>query len=165
MQGQAGATETLLSGSGGFFSVYVTDTGLLDNGSGSTAGLAQTLYQLLGVDAPENPTGSSAVGALLGIPEKAWPFVDRLHPAMGLVQLIMDGSDPLAVAAYQAGSIHILKGLDDWQVPNTTTDWLGSAIPQGSVKNCERSYFYDGHYCTFREPEGLEAFNTLADVL
>ena len=77
----------------------------------------------------------------------------------------MDGSDPLAVAAYQAGSIHILKGLDDWQVPNTTTDWLGSAIPHASVTDCERSYFYDGHYCTFREPEGLEAFNTLADAL
>ena len=145
--------------------MYVTDTGLLSKGSGSTANLAQTLYQLLGSEAPENPTGSSAVGALLGIPEDAWINVDRLHPAMGLFQLIMDGADPLAVASYQQASSQILKGIDDWQVPNITTDWLSQALPNAFSTDCERSYFYDGHYCTFREPEGIAGFNNLADSL
>ena len=165
MQGDTGAQQALLSGTGGLFSVYVTDTGLLTNGSGSTANLAQTLYQLLGTDAPESPTGSSAVGALLGIPEEGWDNVDRLHPAMGLFQLIMDGSDPLAVAPYQNASTHILKGLDDWQVPNITTDWLSLALPSATLSECERSYFYDGHSCTFREPAGIAAFQELADAL
>ncbi|MEC7239779.1 MAG: hypothetical protein VXW32_00935 [Myxococcota bacterium] len=165
MQNGFGAQQVLLSGAGGLFSVYVTDTGLLSNGSGSTANLAQTLYQLLGTEAPENPSGSSAVGALLGIPEDAWSHVDRLHPAMGLFQLIMDGADPLAVAAYQHASSHLLKGIDDWQVPNITTDWLSQALPDAASSECKRSYFYDGHYCTFREPEGIAAFDLLADSL
>lgn len=165
MQGELGAEHALLSGAGGLFSVYVTDTGLLSNGSGSTASLAQTLYQLLGTDAPENPTGSSAIGALLGVPEEGWVHVDRLHPAMGLFQLVMDGSDPLAVAAYQQTSTHILKGIDDWQVPNITTDWLAQASPKATLSDCERSYFYDGHYCTFREAAGVSAFQALAESL
>ena len=91
--------------------------------------------------------------------------MDRLHPAMGLFQLIMDGSDPLAVAPYQNASTHILKGLDDWQVPNITTDWLSLALPSATLSECERSYFYDGHSCTFREPAGIAAFQELADAL
>jgi S-formylglutathione hydrolase FrmB len=165
MQAGEGASLSLLSGTGGLFSVYVTDTGLLSKGSGSTATLAQSLYGLLGADAPENPTGSTTFGALFGVPEAAWVNVDRLHPTLGLFQLIMDGSDPLAVAPYQDTDIHIIKGLDDWQVPNVTTDWLVEAIPGAEVRVCERSYFYDGHYCIFREEAGLEAFESLAEGL
>jgi hypothetical protein len=165
MQGGAGAENSLLSGTGGLFSVYVTDTGLLSNGSGSTASLAQTLYTLLGADAPENPTGRTTIGALFGVPEAAWVNVDRLHPTLGLFQLIMDGSDPLAVAPTQVNSIHILKGLDDWQVPNVATDWLAEAIVDAEKTDCSRSYFYDGHYCIFREKTGRKAFEELATGL
>jgi hypothetical protein len=165
MQNGSGAEKSLLSGTGGLFSVYVTDTGLLSNGSGSTASLAQTLYTLLGADAPENPTGSSTMGALFGVPEAAWAHMDRLHPTLGLFQLIMDGSDPLAVAPNQVNDVHIFKGLDDWQVPNVTTDWLAEAIVDSEITECTRSFFYDGHYCIFREAKGRKAFEDFAAEL
>ena len=165
MQGGSGAEKSLLSGTGGLFSVYVTDTGLLSNGSGSTASLAQILYGLLGADAPENPTGRSTMGALFGLPEAAWDHIDRLHPILGLFQLIMDGSDPMAVASNQLNAVHIFKGLDDWQVPNVATDWLAEAIVGSETTECKRSFFYDGHYCIFRETEGRAAFERFAAKL
>ena len=108
----------------------------------------------------ENPLGPSpkAIAALLGVPEEAWDHVDRLHPALGLFQLIMDPSDPMAVAPWSPVPETIVLGVGDYQVPNNTTEWLAEALPDATVIRCEPAGDYDGHYCIYRETEGLEAF-------
>ena len=138
---------------------------MLTGGSGTTAEFAQNLFSLLGVSVPDEITGQNAFAALLGIPEAAWDGADRMHPVLGLFQMIMDPSDPMAVAPWLAGPETIILGVDDYQVPNMTTEWLGEALPNSQVVECEPSGDYDGHYCAFREPVGLDAFSDFTDGL
>jgi hypothetical protein len=45
------------------------------------------------------------------------------------------------------------------------TDWLAEAIVDSEVSECTRSFFYDGHYCVFREAKGRKAFEDFAAEL
>jgi len=158
LQDGDGADAALLSGTGGIFTYYITDTGLLTGGTGTTASFAQSLFMMLGVGVPDEITGAKAIAALLGVPEEAWDHVDRLHPALGLFQLIMDPSDPMAVAPWSPIPETIVLGVGDYQVPNNTTEWLAEAVPDATVIRCQPLEDYDGHYCIYREPIGLDAF-------
>ena len=159
LQDGDGADAALLSGTGGIFTYYITDTGLLTGGTGTTASFAQSLFMMLGVGVPDEITGAKAIAALLGVPEEAWDHVDRLHPALGLFQLIMDPSDPMAVAPWSPIPETIVLGVGDYQVPNITTEWLAEALPDATVVRCEPAGDYDGHYCIYREPVGLDVFS------
>ena len=59
----------------------------------------------------------------------------------------------------------ILVGVDDWQVPNITTEWLGEVLEK-AVKICDKGAAdYDGHYCTFREQAGFDALEAFVGSL
>jgi hypothetical protein len=165
LQDGDGADAALLSGTGGIFTYYITDTGLLTGGTGSTASFAQSLFLMLGVGVPDEITGAKAIAALLGVPEEAWDHVNRLHPALGLFQLIMDPSDPMAVAPWSPIPETIVLGVGDLQVPNNTTEWLAEALPDATLIRCEPAGDYDGHYCIYREPVGLDAFREFGEGL
>ncbi len=160
MEQGEGASSAFMSGSGGYYTHYVLGTGLFANGGN---GLTETLEPLIGVD-PATATPGELVAALVGLPESSWGLMDEQHPILQLFQTVMDGADPLAVAPDQDPGVEelILLGVDDYQVPNQTTRWLGEASPNAVVEECQRREDYDGHYCTFREPEGHEALREFA---
>ncbi len=145
--------HALMSGAGGDFTYYATDTGLL----GSDNDVVGLLGPLVGVELPDDPTGSQAVGALLGVPENAWDGVDGLHPGLGLFQLIMDPSDPMVLAPAQATPETVVMGQGDLQVPNFTTEWLVQGTPQSTLVPCAPTSDYDPHQCLFREEAGITA--------
>jgi hypothetical protein len=146
-----------LSGSGGVFTHYFLDTGLL--GSFDPA-LIRSLFGLFGAPVPEVVTPSAAFGAALGLPEEAWPGVDRLHPAVALFQWTMDPSDPMAVARDQAVPSTLFIGEGDLQVPNFTSDALARALPDVTVVRCTPTTAdYDPHSCLHREDAGFDALS------
>jgi len=156
-----GAEHALMSGAGGNFTYYATDTGLL----GSDNDVVGLLGPLLGVELPDNPTGSQAVGALLGVPEAGWDEVDGLHPALGLFQLIMDPSDALALAPHQVTRETVVMGVGDFQVPNFTTEWMVQGTADSTLIECQPLGDYDPHQCFFREDEGFDAVEQYLDDL
>lgn len=156
-----GASSAFMSGAGGYFTYYVTNTGLLGTGN-DVVGL---LGDLIGVELTADSSPADAVGALLGVPESAWPGVNDTHPVMGLFQLIMDPSDPLVVAPEQVRPETILLGEGDLQVFNGTTRWLGQALPDAEVIDCVPQSDYDGHQCLFREDVGLNALDAWVEGL
>jgi hypothetical protein len=160
MEQGEGAQSAFMSGSGGYYTHYVLGTGLFANGGNS---LTDTLEPLIGVD-PATATPGELVAALVGLPEESWGLMDEQHPILQLFQAVMDGADPLALAPHQEPEVaeFILLGVDDYQVPNETTRWLGEALPNAVVEDCQRREDYDGHYCTFREPEGHDALHEWA---
>jgi hypothetical protein len=146
-----------LSGSGGVFTHYFLDTGLL--GSFDPA-LIASLFGLFGAAVPAEVTPAAAFGAALGLPEPAWAAVDRLHPAVSLFQWTMDPSDPMAVARDQAVPSVLFIGEGDLQVPNFTSDALALALPAVTVVRCTpTSADYDPHSCLHREEEGFDALS------
>lgn len=145
----------LLSGSGGVFSEYFLDTGLLENFDSATL---ESLFALLGQDVPETITAPAALGAALGLEEEAWAHLDRLHPVMGLFQWTMDPSDPMAVARDEQTPALLLAGVGDYQVPNPTSEALAGALPDAELRWCAAQSDYDPHYCLFREAEGEAIF-------
>jgi hypothetical protein len=161
MQGGAGARTALMSGSGGFLTHYVTDTGLL----GTDNDVVTLLEGFVDADLPDDPTGSEAVGALLGVDEDAWSTVDDLHPVFALFQTLMDPSDPLSLAAHQPVPETFVVGAGDWQVPNLTTGWLVDALPDARRVECVPRSDYDPHHCTFTEDEGLDAMAAWFEAL
>lgn len=151
-----GAQSALVSGTGGYFTYYILDTGLLGSGN-DVVGL---VAPLIGVDEDTlaQASASELIAALVGVPESAWHHMDRFHPTMGLFQLIMDPSDPLVLAPEQQVPETIVLGVGDYQVPNNTTEWLGQALPDSETVVCEPQSDYDPHHCTYLEEAGLQSF-------
>lgn len=147
--------KTFLSGTGGVFSHYFLDTGLID---GFDPALLNTLFGLFGADVPEVVTASAALGAALGLPDTAWPGIDRMHPVVNLFQWTMDPSDPMALARDQSAESLVFLGVGDYQVPNFTTEALHEALPNSELVVCEPTSDYDGHWCLHREPAAWVVF-------
>ncbi len=146
---------SFLSGSGGLFTHYFLDTGLID---GIDPSLLAGLFGLFGAEVPEQITAAAALGAALGLPEQDWAGIDRLHPAIALFQWTMDPSDPMALARDQSSPSLILLGEGDLQVPNFTTEALHEALPDSELVRCTPTADYDGHFCLHREPAAWEVF-------
>lgn len=144
-----------LSGTGGVFSHYFLDTGLID---GFDPGLMATLFGLFGAEVPEEVTAAAALGAALELPEPAWAGIDRLHPVVALFQWTMDPSDPMAVARDQTAENLVFLGVGDYQVPNFTTEALHEAMPSSTLVVCEPTSDYDGHWCLHREEAAWSFF-------
>jgi len=155
-----GASKAFMSGTGGYFTYYVLATGLL----GTDNDVVAQIEPLVGVDM-EGRTASELVAILAGLPEPAWPNMDRMHPVMGLFQLIMDPADPMVLAPEQSVPETLLMGVGDWQVPNITTEWLDAALPDSTLLNCEPLGEYDPHYCTYREDAGVQALSDFVKSL
>lgn len=155
-----GAKAAFMSGTGGYFTFYVLETGLL----GTDNDVVSQIEPILGVSL-EGRTAPELVAALVGLPESAWSNMTRMHPVMGLFQSIMDPSDPMVLAPAQTQREVLLMGVGDLQVPNSTTEWLSEALPMGELLRCEPSEDYDPHYCTYREEEGLVALKNFLDSL
>jgi len=146
--------SVLLSGSGGIFSLYFLDTGLLDSIDTS---LLDSLFAIVDSEAPDPVTPATALGALLGLDEEDWAHVDRLHPVMTLFQWTMDPGDPMSVARDQSAASTLVVGIGDYQVPNPTSEALADALPDVAVVYCQPLEDYDPHYCLYREQEGFDA--------
>ena len=139
--------DAFLSGSGGLFSHYALDTGLLES---IGEDLIESLFPLLGAPVPAELTVPNILGAALGLPEPAWGHLDRLHPAMQLFQWTMDPSDPMAVARGPCRSRRSSDG--DYQ-SRTSPRMFIEALPNARSQDCEARAVYD-YVCMYREPEG-----------
>ena len=139
-----------LSGSGGNFSHYFLDTGLLADLDPT---LITSLYGLVGQPVPEVVTPATALGAILGLPETAWDHIDRMHPAIQLFQWQMDGSDPMAVARAEELPARMLICNGDYQVPGFTSHALAEALPNAEATEVFPTYEGDHHSCLWREAE------------
>ena len=151
----------LLNGTGGFVSHSVL-AGDLFSLEGSVAGL---IFQIAGIPAPPDPTAPTILGALLGVPEAAWSRIDRFHPLTIPFQLVIDGADPLAVAAEHPIPTVVHLGDGDSFVPPDGGAWLGEAPREGEFVPCTPLADYNGHFCLFREESGFETFERFADGL
>lgn len=150
--GEPAAYEAaFLSGTGGVFTHYFLDTGLL---TGFDDELIGALFGLFGVPEPEVVTTVSVAGAILGLQPEAWEHVGRAHPFFTVFQWTMDPSDPMAVArdAELATTLAVYPG--DRQTPDFTGEALGLAQPYATVRHCVARGGYDPHHCLWREPEG-----------
>ena len=142
-----------LSGSGGVFTHYALDTGLL--GTSIDASLVDSLFALFQADAPDELTVPAILGAALALPPEAWDHIDRLHPVLTLFQWTMDPSDPMSVAPAEQLPLDMIIGLGDYQVPDFTSYALAEALPSCEATACSALSDYDPHLCLHREDEGL----------
>ena len=142
---------TFLSGTGGVFTHYFLDTGLIDQ---FDASLLASLFTLFDAEVPEVITAPAAFGAALGLPEEDWARIDRHHPVIQLFQWTMDPSDPMAVVRDQTAPSLVFLGEGDYQVPNFTTEALHEGLPDSYLVRCAPSYDYDPHWCLHREADG-----------
>ena len=142
---------TFLSGTGGVFTHYFLDTGLIDQFDTS---LLSTLFTLFEAETPDVITAPAALGAALGLPEGDWDQIDRMHPIIQLFQWTMDPSDPMAVVRDQTVPSLVFLGEGDYQVPNFTTEALDVGLPDSQLVRCSASYDYDPHWCLHREADG-----------
>jgi len=136
----------LLSGGGGFLSHYPLEANVIE-------------VDLPGVG---RVSGRRLLGTLFGVSAAARDRLDRHHPLLLPYQLVVDGADPLAVAPHQPIPVGVFTGTGDRQVPADSARWLAAASPSGFEVPCRRRGEYDGHYCAFREEEGLRALVGLA---
>ncbi len=159
----SGASSAFLSGSGGYLAYYVLESGLL----GGDNDVVTTMAPLIGLTPEElaDTTPAELAGALIGLPESAWPNMDRYHPLIQIFGVIMDPSDPVMLAADQVVPETILLGLEDLQVPESTTRWLAEITPEMTLIECQPQGDYDGHLCMFREDAGLQALEDWASGL
>jgi hypothetical protein len=149
--------SVFLSGTGGLFMEYFLQTGLIHT---IDPAVFDSLFALLGADAPSEITPANVLGAGLDLPPEAWPAIDRLHPLSTLFQWMMDPSDPMTVARDEQTPALVFIGVGDWQVPNFTSEALSEALPIAQVVECVPTWDYDPHYCLHREQEGYDAFRT-----
>ncbi len=141
-----------LYGSGGLFTHFFLDTGML---SDLDPTLLDSLFGLVGQTVPDVVTPATALGAILGLDEDAWGQIDRLHPVVGLFQWTMDPSDPMSLARYEALPSWMIICTGDHQVPNFTSEALAEELPDVTVRVVDpTSTDYDPHQCMHREPEG-----------
>ncbi len=152
MAGEPDAYEgALLVGTGGDFTLYFLETGLLAGQDPATISL---IFGLFGAAVPDVVTTQSVAGAVLGLDEAAWGAIDRLHPLFTLFQTTMDPSDPMAVARAETGPAFVVIAPGDRQTPDFTAEALADALPDPTVRYCEARGDYDPHQCMWREPEG-----------
>lgn len=145
-----------LYGSGGLFSHFFLDTGMMDDLDPS---LIESLFGLVGQAVPDNVTPASALGAIVGLDSDAWGQIDRLHPVMGLFQWTMDPSDPMSLARYEALPTWMIICTGDHQVPNFTSEGLAAELPTVTVRVvAPTTDDYDPHQCMHREVEGAAVF-------
>lgn len=147
--------SAFLIGTGGVFSHYFLDTGLIQT---IDPELISAAFPLFGVPEPEGELDTVSVfGAVLGLQEEDWGNIDRLHPALMLFQWTMDPSDPMAIARDQELPIQMVIGEGDWQTPDFTALALQEAQPDSTSVWCVPQEDYDPHYCMWREDIGLDA--------
>jgi hypothetical protein len=151
----------LLNGTGGQLTHSVLASDLLQ----IQGTVGETIFLLAGLTPVPGATAPEVLGALLGVPEPAWPNVDRTHPLALPFQLVVDGADPLAMAREHAIPIDVMGGENDSKVAPEGFAWLADALRRGSLAPCVPAGDYDGHFCVFRELAGLEAFTDLVDRL
>lgn len=151
----------LINGTGGFVTHSVLASDLLQ----VRGGVGEQILELGGFEPDPNATPAEILGALFGVPEAAWGNVDRHHPLALPFQLVVEGADPLAVAREHALGVTVFAGDGDSFVPPDGFAWLAQATPYGVLQPCTSAVPYDGHYCVFREPAGLAAFDALVDAL
>lgn len=158
-----GVKSAFMSGAGGYLTYYILGTGLLGTGSS----LVNSLAPILGFSIEEVTEFEphELIAAIVGLPPESWERMDRSHPVLQIFATIMDPSDPLMLAKDQTVPEVILMGIDDWQVPNKTTQWLAEVHPFATLIPCQKQDDYDGHFCTFREPEGLQALQDFVNAL
>lgn len=145
-----------LYGSGGLFTHFFLDTGML---SDLDPTLLESLFGLVGQEVPDEVTPASALGAILGLDEAAWPQVDRLHPVIGLFQWTMDPSDPMSLARYETLPSWMILCTGDHQVPNFTSEALAEALPDVTLRVVDpTTEDYDPHQCMHREAEGEDVW-------
>jgi hypothetical protein len=145
--------SAFLVGTGGDFSLYFLETGLL---AGQDPELIASLFALFGAPVPAEVTTQALVGAILGVPEPGWAAIDRSHPLFTLFQWTMDPSDPMAVARDERTPITVVIAEGDRQTPAFTAEALARALPDDAIARCEARGDYDPHQCLWREPEGAE---------
>ena len=160
LHGGSGPRRALINGTSGFqlHSVLASDLFELE-------GIAETIFLLSGVPLPDDPTPPKVLGALFGVPPQALDGIDRFHPLGFPFQLILDGGDPLPVAASHPVPIVVFQGDGDSKVPDDGPGWIADASREGRLERCTPSADYDGHFCVFREEAGFRAFEDLADGL
>ena len=148
---------SLVSGSGGIFSLFLLDSGLLPRLAGDPENLG-ILLQALNIDPAAPLTAAELVGGLAGVPRgPGRAAIDRAHPVFTLFQTLIDPSDPINHARNLTLPITFVRGTGDLQVPNSAQDALSGAVPNATVVRCEPTSDYDPHQCTFREEAGLAA--------
>jgi hypothetical protein len=143
--------SAFLSGTGGVFTEYVLETGLLD---GFDDELIPAVFGLFGVAPPDEVTTTSLLGAILGLESDAWENLDRSHPFLTVFQWSMDPSDPMAVARDAELGTFLAVYPGDRQTPDFTGEALGLAQPRATVRRCVASGGYDPHHCLWREEQG-----------
>jgi len=148
--------RALLNGTGGFVIHSVLASDLLQ----LEGDLAAAIFALAGITPPPDATPAQVLAALFGLPEAAWPNLDRHHPATLPFQILLDGADPLPVAREHDTPVEVFAGEGDTQVPPEGFAWLTDAA-DAELTTCAPRSDYNGHVCVFREPEGLEAFGRL----
>ncbi|MDJ0869009.1 MAG: hypothetical protein QNK03_23075 [Myxococcota bacterium] len=155
-----GPQRILLNGTSGFqlHSVLASDLFQL-------TGIAELIFLLAGVPVPEDPTPPRVLGALFGVPPEAWDGIDRFHPLGIPFQLVIDGGDPLPVAASHRTPVVVFQGDGDSKLPEEGPGWIADATRDGELVRCTPSADYDGHFCVFREETGFDAFESLAGEL
>ncbi len=155
-----GPRRLLINGTSGFQTHSVLASDLFE-----LTGIAETIFLLAGVPVPEDPTPERVLGALFGVPPEAWGGIDRFHPLGIPFQLVIDGGDPLPVAASHPIPIDVFQGDGDSKVPVDGPGWIADASRDGTLLRCSPATPYDGHFCVFREEAGSRAFERLADAL
>ena len=145
-----------LYGSGGLFTHFFLDTGMLGDLDPS---LIESLFGLVGQPVPDDVTPASALGAIVGLDPDAWDQIDRLHPVVGLFQWTMDPSDPMSLARYETLPSWMIICTGDHQVPNFTSEALAEELPSATVRVvAPTTDDYDPHQCMHREAEGEAVF-------
>ncbi len=151
----------LLNGTGGFqtHSVLASDLFQLEGTVG------ETIFLLAGVPLPDDPTPAATLGALFGVPEAAWPRIDRFHPLAIPFQLVIDAGDPLPVASAHGLPITVFFGEGDSFVPEEGARWIAEAARDGEFVRCTPGADYNGHFCIYREETGFAEFTRFVDGL
>ena len=141
-----------LSGAGSVLALNFLESGL----AGTDHGLFETMSQLFNVAIGPDDDLGVVLGAALGLQDdEARARVDRLHPAIGLFQWILDPSDPATFARDEPLPVDVIMGVGDWQVPNRGTQALIDLLPDAELWPCELQSDDDPHHCLFREAEGV----------
>jgi len=152
-----GLAGLFLNGTGGFQTHSVLASDLLR----VQGTVGELIFQLAGITPVPGARPPQILGALFGVPEAAWPGIDRHHPLSLPFQLVTEGADPLPVAPVHATPVQVMIGEGDTFVPPEGGAWLAEASPGGVLLPCTPSTPYDGHYCVFREEAGRAAFDAL----
>jgi hypothetical protein len=151
----------LINGTGGFITHSVLASDLFEvRGS-----VGAQILRLAGLEPDPDAEPAEILGALFGVPEDAWPNIDRHHPLSLPFQLVVEGADPLAVAPVHAVPTFVFAGENDSFVPPDGFAWLAAATPAGALRPCAPATPYNGHYCVFRDAAGLAAFAELIDAI